>query len=158
MCIQIRGQKLNTNFCSQTVQAPPNFRKILVSVKFLSAILGPEMGAPILWTPGKNAFFLQENLHVHKIPRFGGGLGFGGGSADFIFMGAGIFLRIIPPKARDIPPKSLVSLGFEFEGHTELFGPHPSRGRPPPHPKISGPKSLGLGSFLRAPKARNCNR
>ena len=37
-------------------------RKILVSVKFLSAILGPEMAAPILWTPGKNAFFLQENL------------------------------------------------------------------------------------------------
>ena len=35
-------------------------RKILVSVKFVSAILGPEMGAPILWTPGKNAFFLQE--------------------------------------------------------------------------------------------------
>ena len=32
--------------------------------------------------------------HVHKIPRFrgGGGLGFGGGSADFIFMGARIFL------------------------------------------------------------------
>ena len=29
------------------------FRKILVSVKFLSAILGPEMGASILWTPGK---------------------------------------------------------------------------------------------------------
>ena len=34
----------------------------LVSVKFVSAILGPEMAAPILWTPGKNAFFLQENL------------------------------------------------------------------------------------------------
>ena len=37
------------------------FRKILVSVKFVSAILGPEMAAPILWTPAKNAFFLQEN-------------------------------------------------------------------------------------------------
>ena len=62
----------------------------------MSAILGPEMAAPILWTPGKNAFFLQESLHVHKIPRLGGG-GFWvwgwGGSADFIFMGAGIFLR-----------------------------------------------------------------
>ena len=45
----------------------------------------------------KNAFFLQENLHVHKIPRFGGGggiLGLGGGSADFIFMGARIFLTL----------------------------------------------------------------
>ena len=45
----------------------------------------------------KKAFFLQENLHVRKIPRFGGGggiLGLGGrgGSADFIFMGAGISL------------------------------------------------------------------
>ena len=36
------------------------FRKILVSVKSLSAILGPEMGASILWMPGENAFFLQE--------------------------------------------------------------------------------------------------
>ena len=65
-----------------------------MSVKFLSAILGPEMAAQILWTPGKNAFFLQENLHVHNIPRFwvGGYSGLGGGSADFIFMGAGIFL------------------------------------------------------------------
>ena len=36
--------------------------------------------------------------HVHKIPRFRGGiwgLGFRGGSADFIFMGARIFL-ILP--------------------------------------------------------------
>ena len=68
-------------------------------VKFLSAILGPEMAAPILWTHGKIAFFLQENLHVHKIPCFIGGdilgLGGGGGSADFIFMGAGIFLILV---------------------------------------------------------------
>ena len=44
-------------------------------------------------------------------------------------------------------PKSLVSLGFE--GHTELLAPtQASRARPPPHPKKSGPKSLGLGSFF----------
>ena len=55
------------------------------------------MAAPILWAPGKIAFFLQENLHARKIPRFRGGgiLGFGGGggvgSADFIFMAARIF-------------------------------------------------------------------
>ena len=54
--------------------------------------------------------------------------------------------RDTPVKSRDIPPKSLVSLGFE--GHAGLFGPIPSRGRPPPHRKISGPKSLGLGSFF----------
>ena len=74
-------------------------RKILVSVKFLSAIMGPEMGAPILWTPGKMLPFCWKN-HVHKIPRFRGGgyFGFGGGgvgSADFIFMGARIFLKKI---------------------------------------------------------------
>ena len=81
----------------EVIQASANVRKILVSVKFMSAILGPEMAAPILWTPRISAFFLQENLHVHKIPRFGGVFGVwggGGGSADFIFMGAGIFLRM----------------------------------------------------------------
>ena len=72
------------------------FRKILLSVKFLSASLGPEMAAPILWTPGKSVRSAGKN-HVHKIPRFlGGGGYFGfweeGGSADFIFMGARIYL------------------------------------------------------------------
>ena len=47
------------------------------------------MAAPILWTPGKIAFFQQENLHVHKIPRFFGGGGilvfFGGGKCRFSF-------------------------------------------------------------------------
>ena len=65
------------------------FRKILVSIKFVSAILGPEMAAPILWTPGKMRSFCRKT-HVHRIPRFGGG-----GSADFIFMGARIFLIIV---------------------------------------------------------------
>ena len=72
-------------------------RKILVSVKFMSAFLGPEMAAPILWTHGKKAFFLQEKPVSIKFLVLGGGgiFGFGGGgSADFIFMGAGIFLSI----------------------------------------------------------------
>ena len=72
-------------------------RKILVSVKFVSAILGPEMAAPILWAPGKMRSFCRKT-YVHKTPRFGGGgiLGFFlGGSADFIFMGARIFLKDI---------------------------------------------------------------
>ena len=75
------------------------FRKILVSIKFLSAILGPEMGASILWTHGKMRSFCRKNLHVHKIPPFRGvyfGFG-GGGSADFIFTGARIFLIIWSP-------------------------------------------------------------
>ena len=68
-----------------------------MSVKFLSAILGPEMGCVNFMDAWKNALFLQEKNHVHKIPRFRGGggiLGFGGGSADFIFMGARIFLKV----------------------------------------------------------------
>ena len=76
-------------------QKNPRVRKI-----FLSAILGPEMAAPILWVPRISVFFLQENLHVHKIPCFRGGVfwvWFGGGSADFIFMGAGIFMTVCPP-------------------------------------------------------------
>ena len=81
--------------CRTRAQQESSFRKILlVSVKFLSAILGPEMGASILWTPGR-CVLSAGKTHVHKIPRFrGGGLGFlgGGGSADFIFMGARIFL------------------------------------------------------------------
>ena len=53
------------------------------------------MAAPILWAPRISVFFLQENLYAHKIPRFGGRgiLGLGGGGADLIFTGAGIFLR-----------------------------------------------------------------
>ena len=70
------------------------FRQILVSVKFVSAILGPEMGAPILWTPGKMRSFCRKN-HVRKIPLFwggGGGLGGGGGGeCRFYFYGRADF-------------------------------------------------------------------
>ena len=64
-----------------------------MSIKFLSAILGPEMAAPILWTPGKMRPFCRKN-HVHKIPRFRGGgiLGWGGGGkCRFYFYGRGDF-------------------------------------------------------------------
>ena len=70
--------------------------------KFVSAILGPEMAAPIFMGTWKNAPLLQEKSHVHKIPRFRGGggiLGFWGGGGEvpiFIFMGAGIFLILAP--------------------------------------------------------------
>ena len=50
-----------------------------------------------LWAPGIFWFFLLENPHAYKIPLFRGGvLGFfkgGGGSANLIFMGAGILLN-----------------------------------------------------------------
>ena len=46
----------------------------------------------------ENCVLSAGKTHVHKIPRFRGGgvilgLGGGGGSADFIFMGARIFLK-----------------------------------------------------------------
>ena len=67
-------------------------------------------------------------------------------NTNFFFLKLFGHLWDIPPKSRDIPPKKF---GFPgFEGHTELLAPTPSRGRPPPHPRISGPKSLGLGSFF----------
>ena len=49
--------KVSSLIFHSNFQKNPRVRKIRVS-----AILGPEMGASILWTPGKNAFFLQENL------------------------------------------------------------------------------------------------
>ena len=42
--------------------------------------------------------------------------------------------------------QSLVSL--VSRDRPNFSAPTPSHGRPPPHPKISGPKSLGLGSFF----------
>ena len=74
-------------------------RKILVSIKFLSAILGPEMAAPILWTRGKMRSFCRKT-HVNKIPRFRGGgifwvLG-GGGKCRFYFYGRKDFSEAKP--------------------------------------------------------------
>ena len=75
---------------SHYIQKNPRVRKIRVRNS------GAGNGCANFMDTWKNAFFLQENLHVRKIPRLGGGnFGFlgGGGSADFIFMGAGIFLK-----------------------------------------------------------------
>ena len=58
-----------------------------MSIKFLSAILGPEMAAPILWTPGKKkASVLQEKPMSIKFLVLGGGWG-GGGKCQFYFYG-----------------------------------------------------------------------
>ena len=66
-----------------------------MSVKFLSAILGPDMGASILWTPGKDAFFLQEKPMSIKLRVLGGGGVFwvlgGGGECRFYFYGRADF-------------------------------------------------------------------
>ena len=99
---QISGQERNFsricswNLCQWCVSLSPIFRKGVMSIKFPPVILGPEMAVPILWVPGILGFFLLENPHAHKIPPFrGGGSWFfwkgGGGSANYIFMGVGIF-------------------------------------------------------------------
>ena len=81
------------------------FRKILVSVKFVSAILGPEMAAPILWTPRKMRPFCRKS-HVHKIPRFRGGVFwffFGGGECRFYFYGREDFSDCFFPFLAQVP-------------------------------------------------------
>ena len=84
MVIKLLQEALFTLLSPQQI-----IRKILVSVKFVSAILGPEMGAPILWTPGKMRSFCRKN-HVRKIPLFWGG----GGKCRFYFYGRADFSEI----------------------------------------------------------------
>ena len=67
------------------------FRKILVSVKFVSAILGPEMAAPIFFGRLEKCVRSAGKSHVHKIPRFRGGGNFGvlgGGGVQILFLWA----------------------------------------------------------------------
>ena len=73
-----------------------------MSIKFLSAILGPEMGASILWTPGKMRSFCRRKTHVHKIPRLRGYFGFflGGMPILFLCLGPDPHLGVL-----DISPK-----------------------------------------------------
>ena len=61
-------------------------RKILVSVKMFARNSGTGNGRANFMGAWKKAFFLQENLHAHKIPRFRGG-GVGG------FRGGGVKCR-----------------------------------------------------------------
>ena len=62
-----KNEKTSGDKIREKIRRPKNknsrkiLRKILVSVKFVSAILGPEMAAPILWTPGKMRSFCRKN-------------------------------------------------------------------------------------------------
>ena len=67
------------------ISEPSKGGRILVSVKFLSAILGPEMAAPILWTPGKMPSFCRKTSMSIKFPGLGGVRGFWGGGGECRF-------------------------------------------------------------------------
>ena len=88
-------------------------RKILVSVKFVSAILGPEMAAPILRTPGKMPSFCRKTSMSIKFLVLGGGeFGFWGGGPGkcrFYFYGREDFSEKIRNLAGPLgtPPMSL---------------------------------------------------
>ena len=66
-----------------------------MSVKFLSAILGPEMAAPILWAPGKHVFLLEKAKSIKFRVLGGGEFGFfwggRGGKCRFSFYGREYF-------------------------------------------------------------------
>ena len=104
-----RGTSLNNFVCNCTCNLARTiirkmfvflyamFRKILVSVKFVSAILRLEMAAPILWTPGKNASVLQEKAMSIKFLVLGGGVFWvwGGGGVPILFLWArGFFWNV----------------------------------------------------------------
>ena len=66
----------------------------------------------------------------------------------FFFLKLFGHLRDIPPKSWDIPPKKFDFPGFE--GHTELFGPHPFTWKTPTPPENIWTKMFGFG-FLFCP-------
>ena len=85
---------ISRDTCSASIAklARPCFRKILVSVKFLSATLGPEMGASILWTPGKCVFLQEKTMSIKFLFSGGGGyFGFWWGECRFYFYGRADF-------------------------------------------------------------------
>ena len=94
--IKVQSRSKFCSCCSQIT--PATFRKILlVSIKFLSAILGPEMAAPILWVSGKNCVLSAgKPMSIKFLVLVGGGgiLGFGGGGkCRFYFYGHEDFLQ-----------------------------------------------------------------
>ena len=64
--------------------------------------------------------------------------------------------RDIPAKSRDIPPKKFDSLGFE--GHTELFGPHPFTWKTPTPPENIRTQKFRFGFFSRAWQTRQVRK
>ena len=97
-----------------------------MSVKFLVRNSGAGNGCANFMGAWTNEFFLQKKkpMSIETPPFRGGGLG-GGGSADFILMGARIFLIFRPKFFRGRPRGMSVPKCFFFqdlEGLTEVFG------------------------------------
>ena len=75
--------------------SPPKFQKTRFNPRVRKILVrdsGAGDGCANFTAPGKIAFFLKENLHVHKVPRFRGGIsGFSGGGGDSISWARGFF-------------------------------------------------------------------
>ena len=80
------GPERHLDAARQNQKNPFSVRKIRVRNS------GAGNGCANFMDTWKNAFFLQENLHVHKIPRFGGG-----GEVPILFLWArGFFWQKLP--------------------------------------------------------------
>ena len=95
--------------------------------------MGTNRGNPILPTPSWGPILGDENW-----------------AQDLFFSNFSGAPGISQQKSRDIPPKVWFPwvTGWVSRDVSNFLAPTPSCGRTPPHPKISGPKSLGLGSFF----------
>ena len=113
-------------------------RKILlVSVKFVSAILGPEMAVPILWTPGKMLpFCRKKTMSIKFLVLWGGYFGFwGGGECRFYFYGRedfsdGGYIRMFPGNEDRNEGRFACSLGTKTGTRAHLPKP-PFSTKPP---------------------------
>ena len=140
---------MNTIFFSQTFRALPRHPGKILGEFFL-AFVGKSCGklggslAGIFFGPTKHRhpiFFFQGN--------FGAFLGDKSSTQTLFLKHFGHF-RDIPANPGISRQKSLISLASRDTSN--FLAPTPSRGRPLPHRKISGLKSLGLCSFFRASK------
>ena len=157
-----RGQQLNTNlFFSQTVRALPGYLSALQSHDRICT-------APFEW--GQSAVVPSEGVEIW-VCLFLHGRSWGCRGTDrpyrnkhsvtqicppttalWPYSNGAVQIRswvwsalniIIPAKSRDIPPKEfLFALGFE--GHTELFGPHPFTRKTPTPPEDIRTQKFGF--------------
>ena len=99
MDTKIRSTWSMSNSAHKATLGPKNctvsglkLRKILVSVKFVSAILWPEMAAPIFMDTCKKCVLSAGKTMSVKFRFFGGGVfGGGGGECRFYFYGRADF-------------------------------------------------------------------